>query len=100
IMKVPASTSIAIAGYGLLGRTLAWRLARQGFAVSVYEAGAIDPSPAAGATAAGMIAPLSEAVAADAHIYQLGLFALDTWPRWLAELNCTAGDSLFHHSGS
>src|SRR5690606_1891711 len=57
-----ASTHIAIAGYGLLGRLTAWRLLLQGVNVSVFEAATVANSPAAGLSAAGMIAPLSEAV--------------------------------------
>lgn len=92
------NTRIAIAGFGLLGRLLAWRLALGGYNVSVYEAGDPHDSPAAAFTAAGMIAPTSEVVAADARLYELGRFALSAWPQWLRQLPA-AGDC-YHASGS
>ena len=79
-------TKIALAGAGLLGRLLAWQLLRCGYSVTLYEAGALSPSPAAAYTAAGMIAPLTEAVVSDYMVYEMGLFALQQWPAWLKDL--------------
>ncbi len=44
---MPAATTVGIAGAGLLGRLLAWRLARPGLRVEVY-----DPAPAPGRASA------------------------------------------------
>lgn len=100
-MSNNSSQSIAIAGGGLLGRLLAWRLLREGFAIKLYEAGALSPSPAAAFTAAGMISPLSEAVVSDSSVYQMGLFALEQWPRWLAQFSVSEmAQSLFSRRGS
>jgi glycine oxidase len=93
---------IAIAGAGLLGRLLAWQLLARGRKVVIFEAGNFfHPKPdkrAAAFTAAGMIAPLSEAVVSDANVYRMGLYALQQWPLWIAELGGT--DPLFFHQGS
>ena len=43
---------IGIAGAGLLGRLLAWRLLEKGCRVSLYEAGSLTQSTAAAHTAA------------------------------------------------
>jgi glycine oxidase len=81
------SSHIAIAGAGLLGRLLAWQLAREGHAVDIY-----DPAPgpeargAAGWTAAGMLSPVSELECADENVYRLGLRSLQLWPRLLEGL--------------
>lgn len=92
---------IAIAGGGLLGRLLAWRLLREGFSVHLYEAGVFTPSPAAGFTAAGMISPYSEAVVSDFSVYQMGLFALDQWQAWTQQFHREANAlPLFHRNGS
>jgi glycine oxidase len=100
-VSIPENHRIAIAGGGLLGRLLAWRLLREGFAVSLFEAGAFSPSPAAAFTAAGMISPLSEAVVSDEHIYKMGLFALEQWPQWLAEFsNPDVAQQIFSQRGS
>jgi glycine oxidase len=78
---------IGIAGAGLLGRLLAFQLARAGHAVHVF-----DPAPdaqargAAGWTAAGMLSPVAELECADAAVYALGLRSIALWPRWLAQL--------------
>lgn len=90
---------IAIAGAGLLGRLLAWHLLQRGCHVSLFEAGDFFQAPRAAAfTAAGMIAPLSEAVVSDANVYRMGQYALQQWPRWLTELKTQ--DPLFFHQGS
>ncbi len=96
------SMKIAIAGGGLLGRLLAWRLLSAGFNVSLFEAGSFSQPLAAAHTAAGMIAPLSEAAAAgEASVYQLGLHSLDIWPRWLQELQAQSGEQVdYQEAGS
>lgn len=100
-MSQDSNKLIAIAGGGLLGRLLAWQLLREGFAVHLYEAGAFTPSPAAGFTAAGMISPYSEAVVSDFSVYKMGLFALDQWQQWVADLQRSPEQPpLFHRLGS
>lgn len=88
---VAKQDSIGIAGAGLLGRLLAWKLLIRGHNVSLFDAGHIEhsittPSAAAGFTAAGMVAPLSEAVVSERAIYDIGLRSLELWPQWIAEL--------------
>ncbi|MDQ2077275.1 glycine oxidase ThiO [Marinimicrobium sp. ABcell2] len=85
-MKSESQNSFAIAGAGLLGRLLAWQLLRQGHKVTLYDAGALTSPNCAAWTAAGMISPLSEAVVSDRNVYEMGLYALQIWPRWLQEL--------------
>ncbi|WP_284619200.1 FAD-dependent oxidoreductase [Aquabacterium humicola] len=75
---------IGIAGAGLLGRLLAWRLAQAGHAVEVF-----DPAPdaalrrdgrgAAAFTAAGMLSPLAESAVGGARIAELGWRSIDRW---------------------
>lgn len=125
---------IAILGGGLIGRLLAWRLARDARLISshviastsegttaeadngitntttptrhqitVFEKGTITPSTnptaerAAAFTAAAMISPLSELVASELEIYQLGQKSLTLWPKWLHQLDCPQH---FHQHGS
>jgi len=94
---------IAIAGAGLLGRLLAWQLLRANIRVTLFEAGSFNPTNqdirAAAFTAAGMIAPLSEAVVSDVNVYRMGQFALKQWPQWLGQLQQPA-PSLFFQNGS
>jgi len=82
--------TIAIAGAGVLGRLLAWRLGRAGHRVQV-----VDPAPgplaprtgaietpadqAAGFTAAGMLSPLAELENAGPEVATLGWRSLGLW---------------------
>lgn len=89
---------IAIAGAGVLGRLLAWRLARAGHAVTVFDpaSGPAPPVPgslalpsvphAAAFTAAGMLSPLAELENAGPEIATLGWRSLDLWKQWCDEL--------------
>jgi glycine oxidase len=82
---------IGIAGAGLLGRLLAFELARTGHSVEVF-----DPAPgpqaqaagvyAAGWTAAGMLSPTAELESADENVFALGLRSLELWPAIVAAL--------------
>lgn len=83
--------SIVIAGAGVLGRLLAWRLARDGHRVQV-----VDPAPgpaprhdgqgAAAFTAAGMLSPLAELEAAGPALAAMGWRAIGLWERVVAAL--------------
>lgn len=103
-----APQTIGIAGAGLLGRLLAWQLNKAGRDVTLFEAGSFtnttpQSARAAAFSAAGMVAPLSEAVVSDESVYRMGQFALTHWPRWIKQLNSdlpTPGDELFFNNGS
>jgi len=82
---------IVIAGAGLLGRLLAWRLLLGGRRVTLFEAGALEPSPAAAHVAAGMIAPPSEAAAPERQIYDMGMASLPFGQNWIGQVNAGAG---------
>jgi glycine oxidase len=85
---------IGIAGAGLVGRLLAWELARRGHEVSVLDPAADAGEPpaatplghAAGWTAAGMLSPVAELETGDDEIYTLGLRSLQRWPQIVAAL--------------
>jgi len=85
------SMHVGIAGGGLLGRLLAWRLAAAGHRVSVFDT-ALGPEPvprsqapepyvptAAGFTAAGMLSPLAELDNAEPAVAALGWRSLALW---------------------
>lgn len=82
---------IGIAGAGLLGRLLSWQLTRAGAKVFLFEAGSLAQPEAAAQTAAGMIAPVSEAVATEPYVYGLGNTSLQLWPQWLSDLEADTG---------
>jgi glycine oxidase len=75
---------IGVAGAGLLGRLLAWRLGHAGHRVTVFDP-ADGPEPrfdghgAAGFSAAGMLSPTAELDGADAGIARLGWRSIPLW---------------------
>jgi glycine oxidase len=83
---------IGIAGAGLLGRLLAFELARAGHAAEVFDPAPGPAAPAAGSvyaagwTAAGMLSPTAELESADENVFALGLHSLELWPAIVAAL--------------
>jgi glycine oxidase len=102
-----AALSIGIAGAGLLGRLLAWRLARAGHLVSVFDptpgpAPTFDGRQAAGYTAAGMLSPLAELDSSSAEVAALGWRSIALWRDTVARLQAQphfaeAGSLLLAH---
>ncbi|WP_054114266.1 FAD-dependent oxidoreductase [Marinagarivorans algicola] len=90
---MPIPSSIAIAGAGLVGSLLAWRLledAQQSGLkrrVELFEKSSLKHPRAAAHTAAAMISPLSEVVVSERAIYDMGICSLGLWPQWLSTLN-------------
>ena len=78
---------IGIAGAGLAGRLLAWRLALAGCKVSLFDAGQRDDSTSASQTAAAMLSPLAELAVSDDAVFELGQRSMQLWPQWLAQID-------------
>ena len=88
---------VGIAGAGLAGRTLAWRLARAGCRVILFDAKRRDDLTSASQTAAAMLSPLAELAVSDDAVFELGQRSLALWPQWLAQL---ATPVYFRHDGT
>ncbi|EJL90990.1 glycine oxidase ThiO [Polaromonas sp. CF318] len=80
------SLHIGIAGAGLAGRTLAWRLLRAGCRVSLFDARARGDLATASMTAAAMLSPLAELAVSDDVVFALGQRSMQLWPQWISEL--------------
>jgi glycine oxidase len=86
-----SAMAVGIAGAGLLGRLLAWRLGRAGHRVSVFDP-ACGPEPtfdgrqAAAFTAAGMLSPLAELDNSSPEVAMLGWRSLALWPEIVAAM--------------
>lgn len=87
---------IGIAGAGLLGRLLAWKLLQQGHKVSLYDKGSRVGEGSAARVAASMLAPYTEVVHAERQVFDWGLMALGWWPEQLARLNAETGLTIDH----
>ena len=79
-------THSVVLGAGLMGRLLAWRLARAGHRVEVHEAGQADAQGAAARVAAAMLAPLAESAITELSVVRMGQHALLAWPHVLSAL--------------
>ncbi len=75
-----------VIGAGLLGRTLAWRLASDGHRVSLFEANGADIPNAAAPVAAAMLAPLAESAITELNVVRMGQYSLEKWPQLLQDL--------------
>lgn len=78
--------SIGIAGAGLLGRLLAWKLLGQGHHVCLFDRGSRAGELSAAKVAASMLAPYSEVVSAERCVFDWGRLALTWWPGELSLL--------------
>jgi glycine oxidase len=85
------STDVLVVGGGAVGLAAAWRVAREGASVRV-----LDASGTRGATwaAAGMLAPVSEAVFGEEELLRLNLAALARFPSFAAELEAEVGQDV------
>ncbi len=94
--QAAAPLRVGIAGAGLLGRLVAWALARQGHQVSVFDPApqampAHDGHGAAGFTAAGMLSPLAELDTAEPDVAHRGWQSIAHWQAIVAELGTRLG---------
>jgi glycine oxidase len=82
------TTDVAVVGGGVIGLAIAWRCARRGLRVRVY-----DPTPGQGASraSAGMLAPVSEAYFGEVELTRLLVASAARWPAFRAELEAAAG---------
>lgn len=80
---VRSAVDVAVVGGGIIGLAIAWRLARSGRSVRLF-----DPAPATGATfaAAGMLAPVSEYHYQEDDLLPLMLASAARYPGFVAEL--------------
>jgi glycine oxidase len=83
--------TIGVAGAGLLGRLMAWKLLQQGHQVSLFDRGSRAGELSAARVAASMLAPYSEVVSAEREVFDWGRMALAWWPEQIASLALKTG---------
>ena len=90
------SLHIGIAGAGLAGRSLAWRLLRAGCRVSLFDSRQRAELDTASMTAAAMLSPLAELSVSDEVVFALGQRSMQLWPRWIDELAEGGGKPVYY----
>src|SRR5256714_7666073 len=93
------SYDVAVVGAGIVGLSCAWAAARRGMSVLVADRD--EPGSGASGVAAGMLAPVTEAVFGEEALLRLNLEAARLWPGFAARLAETSGlDTSYRESGT
>jgi glycine oxidase len=85
----PASVDVAIVGGGVIGLSIAWRLAATGLSVAVFERSEVGSGASLAAT--GMLAAATELEPGGADLLALALESQRIWPRFRDALEAEAG---------
>lgn len=89
---LPARTAVAVIGGGLIGLSIAWRLARAGRTVTVLERETIGAGASLAAT--GMLAPAAEHEPGSDPRLPLALDSLRLWPGFRDALEAESGRTI------
>jgi len=93
------SYDVAVVGAGIVGLSCAWAAARRGMRVLVVDRD--EPGSGASGVAAGMLAPVTEAVFGEDALLRLNLEAARAWPAFAARLAEASGlDTSYSESGA
>jgi glycine oxidase len=90
VTKHTTSFDVAIIGGGVIGLAVAWRAAQRGLRVVVLEREAA-PGHGTSHVAAGMLAPISEALVSEQPLLRLGLASAALYPEFVTELEKGSG---------
>src|SRR5262249_56451670 len=84
-----ARPAIVVIGAGVIGLSIAWRLAQRGAVVTVFDRGAAGAG--ASHAAAGMLATCAEAEPGEEALTALGRASQTLWPAFAREVEGAAG---------
>lgn len=86
---VKSRPTVAIAGAGVIGLAIAWRLAEAGCKVAIFDSG--KAGSGASHAAAGMLAACAEAEPGEETLLDLNRESQRLWPAFAAELEAASG---------
>lgn len=84
-----SSFDVAVVGAGAIGLAVAWRAAQRGLRTIAIERG--RPGAGTSSVAAGMLAPVAEALPTEQPLMYLGLAGARLYPEFVAELTEASG---------
>lgn len=90
--NLPARADVAVVGGGLIGLSIAWRLAQMGRTVTVLERETIGAGASLAAT--GMLAPAAEHEPGSDPLLPLALESLRRWPGFRDALEAESGRAI------
>jgi glycine oxidase len=96
---VPAAVDVAVVGAGVIGLSIAWRLALRGLAVAIFERATVGAGASLAAT--GMLAAAAEHEPGCHDLLALALESQRQWPQFRAQLEAQSGHDIdFRESGT
>ncbi|WP_182346583.1 glycine oxidase ThiO [Tomitella gaofuii] len=97
-----AGTRVDVIGAGVVGAAIAWRAARAGYAVRLFDPLLAPGAAQTGASwaAGGMLAPFSEGRPGEGRVLALGAASLARWPRMARELREQTGVDVLSARGT
>lgn len=84
-----SQVDVVVVGAGSIGLTIAWRARARGLSVALLERDRVGAG--ASHVAAGMLAPIAEAAAAEQPLLELGLASARAYPGFVEELCAACG---------
>jgi len=91
-LAIPAAVDVAVAGAGVIGLSIAWRLALRGLSVAVFERATAGDG--ASLAAAGMLAAAAEHEPGCHDLLALALESQRQWPQFRADLEAQSGRAI------
>ncbi|GAA4820960.1 glycine oxidase ThiO [Tomitella cavernea] len=102
IARGAGGARVDVVGAGVVGSAIAWRAARAGYAVRLFDPLLAPGAAQTGASwaAGGMLAPYSEGRPGEHRVLELGAASLARWPRMACELREQTGVDVISARGT
>jgi glycine oxidase len=98
-VEIPTAVDVAVVGAGVIGLSIAWRLASRGLSVAVFERATAGAGASLAAT--GMLAAAAEHEPGCLDLLALALESQQQWPQFRAALEAQSGRDIdFRESGT
>jgi glycine oxidase len=91
-IDVPVAADVAVVGAGVIGLSIAWRLALRGLSVAVFERATAGAGASLAAT--GMLAAAAEHEPGCHDLLELALESQRQWPEFRAQLEAQSGHDI------